>query len=52
MLYRGLTDTDPTAYRGLPPGTLTALSGILPDPGRPDDAQAARQEADLHGGSS
>jgi hypothetical protein len=31
MLNRGLTDTDPTAYRGLPADTLTALTGILPD---------------------
>jgi hypothetical protein len=35
MLYRGLTDTDPTAYRDLPAGTLTALTGILPDLGAP-----------------
>ncbi len=50
MLYRGLTNTDPTAYRGLPADTLTALTGILPDLGRLDDTQAARQEADLHSG--
>ena len=48
MFNRGLTDTDPTAYRGLPADTLTALTGILPDLGRLDDTQAARQEADLH----
>jgi hypothetical protein len=52
MLYRGLTDTDPTAYRGLPAGTLTALTGILPNLGRLDDTQAARQEADLHSGTT
>jgi hypothetical protein len=48
MLYRGSPTPTPTAYRGLPAHTLTALSGILPDLGRLDDTQAARQEADLH----
>jgi hypothetical protein len=48
-IYRALTETDSAAYRGHLAQTLAMLSGILLDLGRPDDAQNARQEADLHG---
>ena len=50
-LYRGLTDTDPAAYRSLLAKTLATYSGILLDLGRLDDAQHAREEADVYGGS-
>jgi hypothetical protein len=53
MLYRGLTDTDPTAYRG--PARRHA-DRAQRHPAGPRGAsmtpQAARQEADLHGGTT
>jgi tetratricopeptide (TPR) repeat protein len=47
--YRVLTSIDPAKYRSRLAHTLAALSGILLDLGRLDEAQDTRLEADFYG---
>jgi hypothetical protein len=49
MLYRGLTDTDPTAYRGLPAGR--AYRHLARPRGASMTPKPPGKEADLHSGS-